>query len=252
MEDKQQAKPPGWGDDELSAFLEQAHRNQLGTFHNKKTAFALLREIDACFVKPVSGMINPRDLISPFLYMRSHSAWRAACGTAMAGQVVETFPHLRLALESAAYALFIHEKQDMREVWFNRNDSEPAKKRMRSEFSLTNISEAIARRDSKLASIFRHLYEQSIDQGGHPNQLGVMGSAAMTDIEGGKQLQQIYLHGDGIALDAALKVVVETGICCLYVLQNIPTFTARFQLLGIKDRLNSLRRKSSLLVKQTA
>ena len=250
MSKQELAVPPGWGDDELSLFLEQARRNQLATFHNKKPVYDLMREIDGCFLKPIVGMINPMELLSPFLLIRCHFAWRAACGTALAGQVVETNPHLRLALETAAYALFIHETPGADQTWMNRNDTPVTKKRMRDAFKLSAIKSAIEGRDRKLAEIFQYLYELSIDLGGHPNQLGVWGSAQVIETEERKQLNQIGLHGDGLALESVLKVLVETGICCLFLFQNIPTFTARFELLGIKERLNTLRQASGALVRK--
>lgn len=140
----------------------------------------------------------------------------------------------------------------MTAIWFERNDSEAAKKRMREAFTVTAIRSAIAVCDAKLADVFQHLYEQSIDQGGHPNQLTVMGSTTMSDIDDGKRLQQIYLHADGVVLDATLKTVVEAGICCLMILQHTATFKARFELLGIKHRLIDLRRNSGALVKKPA
>ena len=244
--------PPGWGEDSLSAFLDQAERNRHGTFHNKKAAWTLLREIDACFMCAVDGMINPKTMLGPFFLMRCHSSWRTACGAAMAGQAVETFQLLRPALEFAAYWLFIDRNPSMTAIWFERNDSEAAKKRMCEAFTVTAIRSAIAVCDAKLADVFQHLYEQSIDQGGHPNQLAIMGSTTMSDVDEGARLQQIYLHADGVVLDAALKTVVEVGICCLMILQHTTTFKARFELLGIKHRLRELRRRTGILVKKPA
>ncbi len=246
--------PPSWADDadELSKFLEQARRNQHATFHRKKVAYHLLREIDGCFMTIGKAMDNPSgmDLLSPFLLMRCHSAFRAACGTAMAGQVYETFPLLRTALECAAYALFMNLTPNMKEVWHNRNVDAASKKLMRKDFAISKVAEAIVSKDEKLAEVFEVLYERCIDQGGHPNQLGVFGNAQITDIEDGKQFNQIYLHGDGTALDTGLKTAVEVGICCLYLLQNVATFTTRFELLGLKQRLQELRRNSDALVKR--
>ena len=245
--------PPGWGDDELSAFLDKARHNQFGTFHKKKLAWGLISEVDACFYKLGSNLSNPKDLLSPFLFMRSHSAWRAACGTAMSGQVVETNALLRSALEFAAYGLYIDLTPDMRQVWFDRNNSGSAKKLMRNKFKQGTINAAIKARAPRLAEIFETLYELTIDQGAHPNQSGVMGSTKIYDIEdGGKRFDQVYLHGDSVALAATLKVLVETGICCLCLFQNVSTLKARFNLLGIGDRLVMLRKQSRVLVKKKA
>lgn len=248
--------PPGWADDsdELSKFLEMARLNQHATFHHKKVAYRLMREIDDCFMTIGQSMDNPSgmDLLSPFLLMRCHSAYRAACGTAMAGQIYETFPLLRSALECAAYALFINRTPAMKDVWHNREDSASSKKLMRREFRLSRVTETIERCDKKLAEVFNVLYDRCIDQGGHPNGLGVFGSAQIADTSDGKQFKQVYLHGDGIVLDTGLKTLVEAGICCLYLSQNVSTFKARFELLGLRHRLEKLRKDSNILVAKTA
>lgn len=240
--------PPGWGTDLLTAYLDQARSNQIATFANKKAAYSLMSEIDSCFVRGVKDMINPKDMVAPLTYMRAHSAWRTACGTAMAGQLTETYALLRLALEFAAYSLFMSETPGMTELWLKRNDDEAAKRKMRDAFKLSVLRETIEKHDRKLADVFQHLYELSIDQGAHPNQFGVTGSTQIKEGDDRKVFEQIYLHGDGVQMDATLKVVVEVGICCLLILQHIATFTTRFQLLGLRDRINELREKSSILV----
>jgi hypothetical protein len=78
-----------------------------------------------------------------------------------------------------------------------------------------------------------------------------MGSLKMTELPDRKMLEQIYLHGDGLILDVGLKNLVETGICCLFLFQHNATFTARFELLGVKGRLQILRRNSARLVKKS-
>lgn len=45
------AKPPGWGRDDLTAFIEAAHRNQYATFVQKRAAMRTLVAIDAEFAK---------------------------------------------------------------------------------------------------------------------------------------------------------------------------------------------------------
>jgi hypothetical protein len=104
--------------------------------------------------------------------------------------------------------------------------------------------------DKRLAEVFDHLYELTIDQGAHPNPLGVYGSAKTEESDDELRFVQIYLHADGIALDAGLKTLVEAGIFCLYTLQHVPALRTRFELLGVKDRLNALKSASTKLVKR--
>jgi hypothetical protein len=92
-------EPPGWGEKGLSEFFEMARRNQHGTFANHKAETVVLEEIDAAFYRIASNLLNPQDHLTPVFLYRAHSAYRAACAAAMAGQTVETFVLLRSCLE---------------------------------------------------------------------------------------------------------------------------------------------------------
>jgi hypothetical protein len=81
---------PGWGADELSKFLQETHQQQYATFHNKKEAVGRLVAIDDLFVRVSKGWVNPASEIEAMLFLPCHSAFRAATGEAMAGQVVES------------------------------------------------------------------------------------------------------------------------------------------------------------------
>ena len=91
-----------------------------------------------------------------------------------------------------------------------------AKNQMKSEFQIFKIRAVIAQCDKRLADVFQHFDELCMDYGGHPNQLGVMGSLQIKEGDDRKDFVQIYLHGDGVVLDAALKIEVEVGNCCLF------------------------------------
>ncbi len=81
--------PPGWGSDDLSAFLQAALQKRHATFHTKKPAYALMQRVDACFMRIGTNLINPKDTLAPLMLLRSHAAYRwVRCG--MAGQVPET------------------------------------------------------------------------------------------------------------------------------------------------------------------
>jgi hypothetical protein len=101
--------PPGWRDDKLSELLGYARNNQFVIFAKKRAEYALLREIDSAFLTVGENLINPKNPLTANLFYRSHSAYRAACGTSMAGQAPETFVLLRSRLEYAAWALHLQE-----------------------------------------------------------------------------------------------------------------------------------------------
>ena len=41
---------------------------------------------------------------------------------------------------------------------------------------------------------------------------------------------------------AAVKGTAEIGLCALFIFQHVSVFTARFELLGLKQELQSLRK----------
>lgn len=50
----------------------------------------------------------------------------------------------------------------------------------------------------------------------------------------------IMLHGDGVQLDAALKMVAQCGMVSLEMLQVL--YNAKFEILGINEAMLSLRK----------
>ena len=238
--DEQLPPPPEWGTDSLTKFIEAAYRNRYATFANKKEWFERLSALDACFVRIADGWINPQNPLTPMLFMRCHSAYRAACEHAMAGQVPEAFPQIRACLEYAAYALHIHKNPDVGLTWLERNGDKPSKSAARNEFTPARIRATIEKANQHAANVFNELYERSIDFGAHPNVAGVLVSLEMTKFEGRKEYKSSYLQGDGDALDHTLKTTVQAGICALEVL--IEAFSERFELLGVNARLLELRK----------
>jgi hypothetical protein len=83
--------PPGWGQDELTEFLDNARENHLDTFANMRGAFDRLAEIDRAFTVILRGSRNPGSELMAMLFLRCHSAIRAASGLALAGQAVESY-----------------------------------------------------------------------------------------------------------------------------------------------------------------
>src|ERR1700743_689359 len=79
--------PPGWGEDELSKFLQETHQQQYATFHNKREATGRLIAIDELFARISKGWLNPKSEIAALPFLRCHAAMRAAAGEAMAAQV---------------------------------------------------------------------------------------------------------------------------------------------------------------------
>ncbi len=82
---------------------------------------------------------------------------------------------LRNCVESAAYSVLFQDQKDWWENWRNRDESETARRKIRSkEFSLA-IKEALQARRETLATQYRNIYETLISFGAHPNELAILG-----------------------------------------------------------------------------
>ena len=231
--------PQGWGDDKLSEFLWLARNNQLVTFALKRSEYGKLREIDAAFVQIGENLLNPKNLLSANMLYRSHSAYRAACGTSMAGQAPETYVLLRSCLEFAGYGLFIFKSPELGITWLNRHDGPDATRAMKRAFQAVNVQKVVESADARLGEIYRTLYERAIDFGGHPNVMSVTGNMTMNECDGRVEMNHLYLHGDDDALLMALKTTAQVGITSLHVLQHV--FQERFMLLGLHEKLAQIQ-----------
>jgi hypothetical protein len=231
--------PPGWGQDELSKFLQKTHEQQYATFHNKCDATAKLIAIDGLFVRVSNEWLNPKSEISAMLFLRCHAAMRAASGEAMAGQVVESFRQSRGMMENAAYAVHIHRNSHLGKVWLNRHADETGMKASKSEFKHGNVMKSVKSANVHAGGRFEMLYQRTIDFGGHPNERSVTGSMKMTKQADRREMLALMLHGDDAAFNAGLKSVTQCAMVSLEMLQVI--FNARFELLGVNEAMIKLR-----------
>ena len=231
--------PPNWGSDDITKYIDLCRQNQYATFANKNSVVPL-KCIDKCFRKILDKPINPRPWFPLQFLHRSHSAFIAACGMAMAGQIVEVYALLRLGLESAAYGFYINKDTARAELWLQRHDGVADKKKVRGEFQQKKIEDHIVAAAPVLADIFKTLYERTIDYGAHPNERGFSTNSMIVKEEEQTEFLQIYLQGDGVQLDLALKTTGQVGIWALSIFQLV--YPEKWELLGIKHELIELRK----------
>jgi hypothetical protein len=234
------AVPPGWGQDELTKAWDLARANQLATFANKRGALKRLASIDRTFTTIVQGWRNPQSELVTMLFFRSHSAFRAASGLAAAGQAVESYGLNRAVLEFAGCALHIFRNPSAGVIWLNRHKDELSTQAARDAFSHRKVSASVGAANRHAGQRFESLYQQTIDFGAHPNQIAVTGNMEIVEEDGLRQMRSIYLHGDGLALDLALKTTARCGVCALELMQCV--YSARFELLGINAVFPHLKR----------
>jgi hypothetical protein len=232
------ATPPGWGDDELTKFLQAARDNQNATYVHKCDATGKLIAIDAEFVKVSKSWLNPPSEILAMLFLRCHAAFRAAAGLAMSGQAVEAFVQCRATLENAAYAAHIHGNPARAKVWLDRHQSDADMKASRKAFRHEDVVASVTAANIHAGKRFEDMYQKMVDLGGHPNERSVTGNMQMIEEPDRRVMLAIFLHGDNVYLDHALKTVAQCGMISLEML----AFGPKFALLGIKAAMLGLRK----------
>lgn len=231
-------KPSGWGADELSKHIDNCRANQFATF-DRKLEVKRLQKIDNCFRKIFINSVNLRPWFPMQFLLRSHSNFLASCTLAMSGHSFETNALIRLCLESAAYGFYIGADEVRANLWLNRGENASTKKLAIKEFTHGNMKQHVRNSAPKLAEIYEELYEQSIDSGAHPNERGFFSNALVTETPEMTEIGQVYLQGDGVMLDYALKSTARAGVWGLGIFQLL--YPEKWMLLGIKDELEQLR-----------
>jgi len=237
-------EPAKWGNFELCRSLDLARGNQFATFENCQNGFRRLSDINDCFELIGKNMSNPKSLLAALLFARSHSAFIGGCGAGLSGASAEAFALSRLAIEHAGYALLIHTQPKLGEVWLNRSSD---KRAVRDAFTNAAVRNALKGADEKLAAIYSHLYEATIDFGAHPNELSLTGSMTITSSGGDQTYAVRYFDDRPLIICHAMKSSAEAGLCSLHVFQHV--FPERFLLLGVRDKLTVLRQDLATVFK---
>lgn len=205
--------PPDWGCDSLTRYFDAVRANQFASYHNKRIVAQDLIRVDRLLADALYDWQDPAAMMPAMLFYRSHAAFRAGAGAALAGQTAEAPCLLRLCLECAGYAAVIGKKHQTAETFLRRSDGESAKKRVRAAFDGKSIKAAVRALNVQVGSAFDRLYESLIDFGAHPNEQMIVANSRMVRGELGTKIDSLYLRGDSQALDLTLRLTVQVGIC---------------------------------------
>ena len=206
-------KPKGWGQDELTKFIDLARHNVFATFNNKSYFYNLLTKIDAIFQKCIEHMLNTKSLLPSILLMRSHSAYRGSCILSLSGMIPESFVLGRSCIEYSLYALHMEKNPNSQQIWVSRHNDLKAIKSCKGEFTFKNVISTLKPLDNKLFEATKILYENTINFGGHPNEKAITQSMKIHKDDKGYLFKQIYLSEDSIFLDNCLKNIFQIGLC---------------------------------------
>src|SRR5262245_46279549 len=152
------APPGGWGGDEVTAFIDNARLNSFATYANLRAEYGKVSEVDIVFRKLVEYLFNTKDWFAAFFLLRAHSAFLAGGHLAMSGLAAETYASLRLCLENGLYGLYLSRNPGSRETWLRRHESEQAKQRVKSEFTIRNLFDTLRSLDNQEAAVAHQLY----------------------------------------------------------------------------------------------
>jgi hypothetical protein len=232
--------PPGWGEDEITRFLATAHSNTLTTFAHQPEFYAHVGAIDAIYRELAGLFRSGEDWLPGVFFLRVHAGLLGGIRLAVSGQVSETYPLLRSALESALYALYIHDSPPRARTWLDRGDSPEARAAMKREFRMVNVFACLERKSATVHSRVNTLYERAIDYGAHPNPQAFLTNMSIEQGPDATRLQLNYLAGNSDAIQFVLKTVLQVGLASLDVFALI--VPERFSILGIDQRIKNLGR----------
>ena len=231
--------PPDWGDDPLSAFIDNALHNIHATFHNLKPQYDLLKNIHLVFDSIVQNLDRSPEWFASFFLVRSHSAFLGGVRFSLSGAIPESYMVLRGCLENAFYGFYLHDDQGRQETWLRRHDDQKSKAKMRSEFTIRNVLDFIKKRDNGLYKISSDLYERTIDLGAHPNEKAFFSVMKQEKDNSKITFDSAYLIGNEPALQLSMKSSAQIGICSLSIFEKI--YKTRFEILGLSYQINQLK-----------
>ncbi|WP_022667997.1 hypothetical protein [Desulfospira joergensenii] len=234
-----QELPPGWGNDSLSKYLEQAYKNTLASFVNLRTEYQVLHDIVNSFGKIIDHIQKTEDLYYSFFIMRVQCSFMGSISLALAGQTFETYLVLRGCLEVSLYGLYISQSPKRLQIWLNREKNEEKKERCKKTFSAYNTLECLRKIDNETFCIAQKLYDLTIDLGAHPNATGVLSAIKACKDEKAVVYKTHCLAAGDTQMMLSLKTCAQVGVCSLQIFKNI--FPQKFDILGISEDLNRLK-----------
>ena len=229
---------PPWGNDWLSERFKEAQDNERASARNLPGHYDLLKRLHE-FYKDIQEALekdpqHPELDYSRALIVRTHGSLFAALRVVMGGQVLESYPLLRGAIERAWYALHMADDPRRIPIWRDRHTNPPQSvSKCRNEFSAKNIYEKTHKKlDPTTADELWEIYELLIDYGGHPN----IREIAETVIETGTGHGIAFLYPEPKLMDWAVKMAIRTTVLILKTFQLI--YPSRFEMMNFDRRLN--------------
>jgi hypothetical protein len=225
----------------LEEYLQQAHQNTFASVQNEDE-LGRLGDIATLYFDGRDALDNyGKNPLVPAFYLMAYSSFLAGVRLASSGQTPEAYTVLRGCIERSLYGLHVSRSPALAQVWLERGQDDASKKAVRDEFSYGKVSATLHALNSKLGEISHRLYEQTIDDGGHPNARAYLGNIEHNQEDDGKITFELNILNPGSdSFRLALKTCSRVGAVSLHIFKEI--FALRFDLLGISERLERVSR----------
>jgi hypothetical protein len=250
-------QPPDWGSaDSFSRYFRDAELNDRATAAKYPAVFAFLQRVHATFETAESAVEKDDGaarVVPRFLFVRVHAAYLRACRLGMSGQVSEAHAVLRAGLEQAWYALHIAKDPDplaRAEVWLRRNESPEALNSCKADFTVRNVRKTHEALDAATAADLKALYDDVIDFGAHPNQLGVLAAVRSTREQDRVDYKVGVLYPEQAPVLFTLRLATAIAIGALKLFRLV--YPERFALVGLDGELDKLIKQRSAVFKPYA
>lgn len=231
-------KPPGWGNDSISGFINCCLNNTFASYVKHNEVYSIFVGIDKLYRAFISALYEANtSAYVRLLLLRSHCAYLGAVRLALSTQVVESYMLARGCIESALYGLHMHGNSSLEQIWLDRHKGDDSKKKAKKEFAYVKVAETLKKIDSDLYKTTDYLYQLAIDCGGHPNEGAVTACLAVEKSADSKtmSLNYGYLINDEIPMVHSFKMVADVGSCALEIFGLV--FPEEFRKHGINTAL---------------
>ncbi len=206
------SRPPGWGDDCLSSFLEEAQSRTRKVFHQMQPAWQPVADMDARLQAFVCEYQQEHEDAAG-AFIRARSSFRAAACLAFAGFQSEAFTVIRNALECALNAFALARYPDVASLWVRRSSMNGAeRKKAWRQLKPSALRKRLEAENPDLAGRWEAAYNTTIDRGAHPTAEALERSRVLEDEAGFKRrVTFLYLTGDKAAITECFGAIAACG-----------------------------------------
>ena len=215
----------------LSDFLDVSARVCHEVKCSRGDEVALLHDIDALWKADVLAKAFATSSIATLLFVQSTYHWMAGVTLAMSGNAVPTYPVLRAGLEAACYGYLLHDDEELRILWLQRDSDAGKTRAFRKQFgyAIDTTTKRLKQTNAGLASLIGEMHEASITFGAHPNPRSMIDHLGEFQDAGDRVVVELVAVNspDSHNTTRALCAAAEHGLACAWL---------AFESLGDKDR----------------